>query len=421
MACRQEAQTQCGEKAGGRHRWFLCAFLFFATTINYIDRQILGILAPTLQRELGWSEASYGLIVTAFQAAYALGLLIFGRIIDRIGSRLGLLIAVSVWSIASMAHGLASSAMHFAVARFGLGVAEAGNLPASVKMVSEVFPARERAFAVGIFNSGSNIGAIVTPLAVPVLVELVGWRMTFVASGLLGLLWVVCALPLLRPARSVTENTTDADSTKLALIRDRRAWAFGIAKLMTDPIWWFYLYWAPKYFGTRFGVELSGLAAPLVCVYLMADFGSIVGGWGSARLVALGWSPIRARRFMMALCAVLVTVVGFAAYAPSVWVAAALLSVAAAAHQGWSANLFALCADLFPQRMVGSVVGFGGMLGALGGMAMATATGLLLEYTGSYTVPFLVCAGSYGVAWCVSWLLIGTGAGTRAVAGAKES
>lgn len=420
MGSQQLSHEQGGAKQTTWHRWVLCAFLFFATTINYIDRQLLGILAPSLQREIGWSEADYGLIVTAFQAAYAFGLLIFGRIIDRIGSRIGLLIAVAAWSLASMAHGMASSAVQFAVARFGLGLAEAGNFPASVKMVSEAFPARERAFAVGIFNSGSNIGAIVTPLVVPILVASVGWRLTFYATGFLGLLWVSCAVPFMRSKRGPVESSVTHSVPILALTRDRRAWAFGIAKLMTDPIWWFYLYWAPKYFGTRFSVELSGLAAPLVCIYLVADVGSIVGGWGSARLVTMGWSPIAARRCMMAVCAALVLVVGFAPYAPNVWVAAALIAIAAAAHQGWSANLFALCADLFPQRAVGSVVGFGGMLGALGGMAMATATGFILEYTGSYTVPFLVCASSYVTAWCVAWFLIGLKPVLHIVDGARE-
>jgi ACS family hexuronate transporter-like MFS transporter len=398
----------------------LCALLFFATTINYIDRQLLGILAPSLQRELGWSEADYGFIVTSFQAAYALGLVLFGRIIDRVGSRVGLLVAVAAWSVASMAHGIASSASQFAAARFGLGLAEAGNFPASIKMVSERFPPRERAFAIGIFNSGSNIGAIVTPLAVPVLVGLLGWRVTFFVSGLLGLFWLVCALPLIRPSHGAEEEAPTSDCQWSALLRDRRAWAFGVAKLMTDPIWWFYLYWAPKYFGSRFGVELSGLAAPLVCIYLMADLGSIVGGWGSGRLVAMGWSPLGARRCMMMVCAASVLVVGFAPYAQSVWVAAGLLAIAAAAHQGWSANLFALSADLFPRQTIGSVVGFGGMLGALGGMVMATATGLILEYSGSYTVPFVVCACSYLVAWVLAWALIGSPKNMSLIDGAGE-
>jgi ACS family hexuronate transporter-like MFS transporter len=401
------------------HRWVLCALLFFATTINYVDRQLLGILAPILQREVGWNEAQYGFIVTSFQAAYALGLLLFGRIIDRVGSRVGLLAAVTAWSVASMAHGMASSAFQFAMARFGLGLAEAGNFPASVKMVSETFPPRERAFAIGIFNSGSNIGAIVTPLAVPILVGLFGWRITFYVTGLLGLLWVVCALPLMRPL-GANGVALGMDTPWPSLLRDRRAWAFGIAKLMTDPIWWFYLYWAPKYFGSRFGVELSGLAMPLVCIYVMADLGSVFGGWGSGRLVKRGWSPLGARRGMMALCALSVLVVGFAPYVSSIWAAAALLAIAAAAHQGWSANLFAMSADLFPRQTVASVVGFGGMLGALGGMVMATATGLILEYSGSYTVPFVVCACAYIVAWCVTWALIGSSRTLSATEGERE-
>jgi ACS family hexuronate transporter-like MFS transporter len=405
---------------GAWYRWVLCALLFFATTINYIDRQLLGILAPSLQRDLDWSEADYGFIVTAFQAAYALGLVLFGKIIDRVGSRVGLLVAVAAWSAASMAHGMASSAVQFAAARFGLGLAESGNFPASVKMVSERFPPLERAFAIGIFNSGSNIGAIVTPLAVPVLVGIVGWRGTFYVSGALGLVWLFCAVPLLRLSDNSERTVSIRGVRWSALVRDRRLWAFGVAKLMTDPIWWFYLYWAPKYFGSRFGVELSGLALPLVCIYLMADLGSILGGWASGRLVANGWSPLRARRWMMAVCATGALVVGFAPYAQSVWVAAGLLALAAAAHQGWSANLFALSADLFPRQSVGSVAGFGGMLGALGGMVMASATGFILEYSGSYTVPFVVCACSYLLAWLLAWALIGSPKDVNVVEGPEE-
>jgi ACS family hexuronate transporter-like MFS transporter len=399
-----EAVTSpCSDKdnTASPYRWVICAILFFATTINYIDRQILGILAPVLQYEIGWSEFQYSQIVTAFQAAYALGLLVLGWIIDRVGSRLGLLAAVTFWSIASMAHGLAGSVTGFALARFGLGLAEAGNFPASVKAVSEWFPKRERAFAIGIFNSGSNIGAIVAPLSIPWIALTWGWRVAFFATGALGLVWIILAIALFRPARNVvgSENVETGCLSWRTVAKMPATWGFAAAKFLTDPIWWFYLYWTPKYLGSQFGVTLSGLAAPLVTIYIMADIGSVLGGWLSADLIKRGASTVAARQRVMLWCACCALVVIGAGYAQDLWTAVLLLSVATAAHQAWSANLFATVTDIFPKAGVASVTGIGGMVGAIGGMLIATVTGLILEYTGSYIVPFVICSVSYLVSW----------------------
>jgi ACS family hexuronate transporter-like MFS transporter len=392
----------------------MCGFLFLATTINYIDRQLLGILAPTLQREIGWNEIEYASLVTSFQFAYALGLVCFGWLIDRVGTRLGLLVAVGAWSVASMSHGLVATVAGFAMARFALGLAEAGNFPASIKTVSEWFPPRERAFAIGIFNSGANIGAILTPLLVPWIATTWGWRAAFIASGLVGILWVVVALPLFfsptrsrhisppqRVALQGAEQPTTIRVSWRAVATRRETWAFALAKLFTDPIWWFFLYWAPKYISSQFHVELAGLAAPLVVVYLMADVGSIGGGWASARLIKGGMNPLAARRRVMLWCALTPLTVIFAAHSPNMWFSVLLVGLATAAHQGWSANLFATTADLFKKEEVASVVGIGGMLGAIGGMIIATITGLILEFTGSYTVPFILCGSAYLIAWLV--------------------
>ena len=402
------------------YRWVICGLLFFATTINYVDRQILGILAPTLQSAIGWDEVQYGYIVTSFQAAYALGLICCGWLIDRIGTRLGLIIAVLAWSLAAMVHGFASSVLQFGLARFALGGAEAGNFPASVKAVSEWFPRRERAFAIGIFNSGSNVGAILTPLLVPFIVARWGWQAAFFVTGAIGIVWVVVAAvffhaPEKSPFVSSTERAAIDSEQEIVgshiswrgVIGDRRTIAFAVAKFFTDPIWWFYLYWAPKYLSGQFGIQLAGLAAPLVVIYLFADVGSIGGGWISARFIRAGVEPLRARQRAMLLCAVMALGVVGVADASNLWSAVLLLGLAAAAHQGWSANLFATVSDLFPKEAVASVVGIGGMLGAVGGMIVATATGFILQYTGSYVALFCVCASAYLLAWFVFRFLVG--------------
>ncbi len=389
----------------GRYRWTICGLLFLATTINYMDRQVLGILAAPLQREIGWSETEYGFIVTAFQAAYAIGLLGFGRIIDLIGTRVGYALALGSWSVAAMFHGAASSAMTFGIARFALGLGEAGNFPAAVKTVAEWFPRKERAFAIGLFNCGSNIGAIVTPLLVPWIAIHMGWRWAFVLTGAVGLLWIVLWLAMYRqpdkhPKLSSAERAfimSDGDVPVAPvpwrqLLAYRQTWALIIARFLTDPVWWFYLYWVPKFLNAKHGLTLDKIGIPLVIIYLAADGGSIFGGWLSSTLIKRGWSVNASRKFAILICALMVTPMAFASDTASTWVAVAVLSLATAGHQGWAANMFASISDMFPSHAVSSVAGITGFGGSIGGMLVATATGLLLQATGSY-VPIFVWAG----------------------------
>ncbi len=407
----------------GRCRWTVCALLFFATTINYIDRQVLGILAPELQRALHWSEIDYGNIVAAFQAAYALGLVLFGGVMDRIGTRKGLAGAIVVWSLAAMAHTLARSAAGFGAARFALGLGESGNFPAAIKTVAEWFPKQERALATGIFNSGSNIGAVAAPLLVPWIALTYGWRWAFLGTGALGFLWLVFWLTLYRkPAdhprlspqeRAYIESEAETDPAGgtpnipwVRLLGLRQTWAFALGKFLTDPVWWFYLSWLPKFLSQKHGLSLSKIGPPLVVIYLLADFGSIGGGWLSSHLIRRGMSAGRARQTAMLLCAFLVTPIVFASQVSSLWSAVLLIGLAAAAHQGWSANLFTLASDTFPRRAVGSVTGFGGMLGAIGGMLVAVAVGFLLQKTGgNYVLLFLIAGFAYLFAFLVIFLL----------------
>ena len=301
---------------GGRYRWRVCAMLLAATTINYIDRQVLGVLAPFLQDEIGWNEIQYGYIVTAFQAAYAIGLLCAGAVIDRLGTRIGYAIAIALWSVAAMSHALAASVVGFMAARFFLGLGEAGNFPAAIKTVAEWFPRRERAFATGIFNSGSNIGAIVAPMMVPVVAAAWGWQSAFLVTGVLSMAWLVTWLlwyraPEQQPGLSATElRWIRSDPPEPAvrvpwsrIMRHRQAWAFVAAKFMTDPIWWFFLFWLPKFLHSQYGLTLTGLGLPLIAIFVMADIGSIAGGWLAGRFIRLGWSVNRARKSAMLVCA----------------------------------------------------------------------------------------------------------------------
>jgi ACS family hexuronate transporter-like MFS transporter len=402
----------------GRVRWTICALLFLATTINYIDRQVLGILAPILQREIGWSEIEYGYIVTAFQAAYALGLLVVGRILDHVGTRLGFAAALLFWSLAAMAHALARTPFGFGVARFGLGLGEAGNFPAAIKTVAEWFPRRERALATGIFNSGSNVGAIIAPAVVPWIALNLSWQWAFIITGAIGLLWLILWFrfyhtperhPDLSPAElSWIRSDPEEPSTRIPWARlaaHRQTWAFALGKFMTDPIWWFYLYWIPKFLNENHGLTLSKLGPPLITIYLVADVGSIGGGWLSSHLIKRGLTVNAARKTAMLVCALCVVPIVFASRVSGLWSAVALISLAAAAHQGWSANLFTLASDMFPRRAVGSVVGMGGMAGAIGGMLIATATGHLLQLTGSYLAIFVVAGFAYLAALIVIHVL----------------
>jgi ACS family hexuronate transporter-like MFS transporter len=398
----------------GYVRWIICALLFLATTINYIDRQVLGILAPTLQHDIGWNEVQYGYIVTAFQAAYAIGLLIVGRVLDVVGTKLGFAFALIFWSFAAMAHALARTPLGFAFARFGLGLGEAGNFPAAIKTVAEWFPKRERAFATGVFNSGSNVGAIVAPAIVPWIALTLGWQWAFIITGAIGFAWLILwwllyETPERHPRLTASElsyirSDPQEAVTKISWVRLaalRQTWAFAIGKFMTDPIWWFYLYWIPKFLNEKHGLTLSKLGPPLITIYVVADIGSIGGGWLSSRLIKSGWTINAARKSAMLVCALCVVPIMAASQVSGVWSAVGLISLAAAAHQGWSANMFTLASDMFPRRAVGSVVGMGGMAGAIGGMLIATATGYLLQITRSYHAVFVLAAFSYVVALVV--------------------
>jgi ACS family hexuronate transporter-like MFS transporter len=424
--------------AVGRYRWVICALLFFAATINYVDRQVLGILKPTLQAEFGWSEIDYADIVFSFQLAYAIGLLLAGRIIDWLGTRTGFAVFIVIWSLAAIAHAeapmfggaaaavLAIAGLSYSVsvagfifARFALGLGEGGNFPAAIKVVAEWFPKRERAFATGLFNSGTNVGAIVTPIVVPWITITWGWYWAFVATGAIGFLWLAWWLPIygrpethprVRPSELALIRSDPAEPTVHVplkrLLRYKQAWAFAIGKFMTDPIWWLYLFWIPDFLNRNHGIDLRTVGPPLVAIYLIADVGSIAGGWLSSALIKRGWSVNRGRKTAMLACAVSVVPIAFASAADDLWVAVALVGLAAAAHQGWSANLFTLASDCFPRQAVGSVVGFGGMAGAVGGMLIAKLTGYILEASGSYVPVFLIAASTYLLALLVIHLLL---------------
>lgn len=393
----------------GRFRWTICALLFFATTINYMDRQILGILAPVLEREIGWTEQQYANIVTAFQAAYALGLVAFGRLVDRFGTRHGYALSVTLWSVAAAAHGLTRTVFGFGLARFGLGLAEAGNFPAAVKTVAEWFPRRERALASGIFNSGANVAAMITPLVVPWLTLKFGWQSAFVAIGAIGFLWLVFWYWLYAPP----ERSSRVGAAELAhilsdppepepprvswksLLSYRQTWTYIVGIALSSPIWWFYLYWLPKFLHQRHGLDIVRLGPPLFVVYTMTCVGSVGGGWLSSALLRRGWSINAARKTALLVCACSVVPIVFAAQVSNLWVCTLLIGLAASAHQGWSANLFALVGDLFPKSAVASVVGLGGMFGSLVAMVFSQTAGHILAATGSYWSLFAIAAGAY--------------------------
>ncbi len=388
------------------YRWTICALLFVATTINYVDRQVLGILAPTLQRELNWTEADYGDIVSWFSFAYAFGFLAAGRVIDWIGVRRGLATAVIAWSIAAIGHAFARTAAGFSVARAMLGVSESAIFPGSIKAVAEWFPQRERALATGIFNAGTNTGAILTPLVVPWIALRWGWQWAFVATGALGLLWLLLWIPLYRNPPMSGTSVARPSVPWLSLFGYRQTWAFIVGKLMADPVWWFYLYWLPKFLDAKYGVKLAQLAAPIIVVYLIADAGSVGGGWISSALIKRGWSVNRARKATMLAMALLIVPTTLVSRAPSMWAAVLIVGVAAAAHQAWSANVYTLASDMFPTFAVGSVVGIGAFAGAMGGVVFQRVTGRVLQANGSDYAPiFVVCGLAYVTAWAIIHLL----------------
>jgi ACS family hexuronate transporter-like MFS transporter len=413
-----ESPAEVAQKTG-YFRWTICALLFFAATVNYIDRQVISILKPTLQAQFHWSEIDYGWIVFYFQTAYAIGMLVVGRLIDWLGTRRGFSLSVLVWTLAAMAHALTSSFFGFSAARFALGLGESGNFPAAIKTVAEWFPKRERALATGIFNSGTNIGALIAALIVPPLARFYGWQSAFIVTGAFGFIWLIFWLVLYRspeahPKLSAAERAyilsdVSGQETKipwLRLLPHRQTWAFAIAKFLTDPIWWLYLFWLPDFFNKSFKLDLKTIGLPLLIIYLAADVGSIGGGWLSSFLLKRGWSVNKARKTAMLICALCVVPVIFASRVTGLWSAIAILSLATAAHQGWSANVFTMTSDMFPRRAVGSVVGIGGMAGAVGGMLISLIVGKILEKTGSYILIFLMAGLAYLVALAIVQLLV---------------
>jgi ACS family hexuronate transporter-like MFS transporter len=401
-------------------RWIICALLFLATTINYVDRQIIGILKPTLETELGWSEIDYGNIVFWFQAAYAIGLLACGPVIDRVGTRLGYAAAIGLWSFAAMLHAFVRTPFGFSGARFLLGLGESANFPAAIKTVTEWFPRRERALAAGILNAGANVGAIATPIVVPLLTIHYGWEAAFVVTGLLGFVWLLAWLAFYRtpaehPRVSASERALiEADTATQPqahvpwrrLFMQRPTWAFATAKFLTDPVWYLFLFWLPDFLSKQYHLDLKSFGPPLIAVYLLADAGSIGGGWLSSALIKRGSTVNAARKIALLVCALCVVPILFASGASHLWTAVAILGLAAAAHQGWSSNLYAVVSDTVPHGSVASVMGIGGAAGAIGGMIMAQYVGRTLESLGSYWPVFVWASSAYLIALAIMHVLL---------------
>ena len=393
----------------GRVRWTVCAMLFAATSINYMDRQVIAILKPTLEHSIGMTEVGYGYIVDAFQVAYAIGLLAAGRLVDKLGTRIGYMLVMAIWSLSAMGHALANTMLEFGFARFSLGLGESGNFPAAIKTVAEWFPQSERSLATGIFNSGANVGAILAPAIVPWVTVRYGWHAAFLTTGVFSMLWILWwfryyRVPAEHPTLTARERlhiSEDASvdlGTAMAwrrLLSCRQTWAFSASKFLTDPIWWFYLFWLPSYFSSKFNLNLSHLGPPLIVVYNVSVIGSVGGGWLPAPFRRLGLSFNYARLAAMLVCASLVVPILTATSVKSVWTAIALIGVAAGAHQGWSANLFTTTSDMFPRKDVGAVVGIGGMAGSVGSALFAFFAGHILQRTHSYEVLFGIASCAY--------------------------
>ncbi|MNQ04979.1 Hexuronate transporter [compost metagenome] len=407
-----------------KFRYGILALLFFGTTINYLDRQIIGLLKPTLEKEFNWTETDYSNIIMAFSAAYAIGLLGFGRWIDKIGTKLGYSMSVFFWSIAAIAHAFAKSTFGFGIARAGLGVAEAGNFPAAIKAVAEWFPKKQRALATGIFNSGANVGAIIAPIMVPAILGAYGWQEAFAITGAIGFIWLFFwwryyETPMRHKKISKEEfdyihsdnevSIETGPSVKwFELFKIKETWAFIFGKFLTDPVWWFFLFWLPSYFAETFNLDLKKPSLPLVIIYTATTIGSIGGGFLSSYLIKKGWNVKKARKITMLVIAICVMPIMLAQFAQNIWVVVGLISLAAAAHQAWSANIFTTVSDYFPKKDVGSVVGIGGMAGSVGGILFPLATGMILDQykalgniTVGYNIIFIMCGCAYLLAWLV--------------------
>jgi ACS family hexuronate transporter-like MFS transporter len=425
------------KKQIGNLRWTICALVFFATTINYLDRAVISLLKSTLTKEMHWDDADYANVEIAFKISYAIGLMLAGRVIDKIGTKRGYSWATGLWSLAAIVHAFAKNVFGFAAARAALGVTEAGNFPAAIKTTAEWFPKKERALATGLFNSGANIGAIVAPLTVPFIAVNYGWQWAFVITGLLGLIWLFFwqkyyRTPSTHPKITPEElayinsdiepleaNETAKPEKKYTwgmLLGYKQTWAFSIGKLLTDPIWWFYLFWLPDFLESQYHLKGTQIALPVAAVYTLSVIGSIGGGWIPLKLISKNWPVFKARKTSMLMYALLVLPILFAQYlgAINMWLAVLVIGIAAAAHQAWSANIFTTVSDMFPKHTIGSVTGIGGMFGAIGGilLSLLVQKNLFVHYRAinqieiAYYIMFAVCALSYLLAWLIMHLLV---------------
>jgi len=400
----------------GTYRWRILSLLFFATTINYIDRQVIGILKPFIGSDLGWSEADYGYIVTAFQVAYAIGLLTTGRFLDKFGTRVGYLWAIVVWSIAGMAHATARSVTGFAAARFALGIGESANFPAAVKSVAEWFPKKERSFAAGLFNSGSTVGAIIAPIIVSGITIAFGWQWAFIITGALGFIWVVLWLLFYQSPEKHTrvspeeiryilqdkaEKAPEKGIDWLQLFSHKATFAICSTRFISDWVWWFFLFWIPDFLNKKHGIDLKEVVLPLIVIYSVSSIGGIAGGWLSSRFIRIGKSVDFARKTTILICALIIIPVMLVSQVQNMWIAVMLISLAAAGHQGWASNIFTLVSDIYPKNAVGSMMGLSGFAGAVGGALSASFVGLLLNTTGSYFLIFLIASTVYVINWII--------------------
>jgi MFS transporter, ACS family, hexuronate transporter len=400
---------------GHKYRWTICVLLFFATSINYLDRQVIGILAPQLTRIFHWSEADYGIIISGFKWAYAIGLFATGALLDKIGTKKGFSIFMAAWSVVAILHSAARSLFGFVTARFFLGLGEAGNFPACIKTVTAWFPLKERAFATGLFNSGSSIGAMAAPLLVPWLFLKFGWQAAFWVTGSLGIIWLFLWLLFYQQpdtskklnAREKTyilsgrqESFREKVSFRV-LLNDRRVWIICLCRFITDPVWWFFLYWLPKFLSFKYHIELLDLALPIIIIYVVSDLGSIAGGWYSSRLMKKGKSADQARKQTIFICGLLALPVTYAAITGNLWISVVLISLATAAHQAWAANIYTIVSDIFPERKVATIIGLSGTFGAIGGAVVALGVGVELQFEHSYVPIFLAFSCMYLVAWAL--------------------
>ena len=407
----------------GNYRWRILSLLFFATTINYIDRQIIGILKPFISEDLGWSEADYGYIITAFQVAYAIGLLTTGSLIDRFGTRIGYVWSVIVWSVAGMAHAAARGVISFAVARSLLGFGESGNFPAAIKATAEWFPVKERAFASGLFNSGSTIGAIIAPIVVSGITLAMGWQWAFIITGTLGFIWVFFWLsmyripqqhPKVKPEElQYIKQDSDVTTVKaekrigwMALLRRHETYAICSTRLISDWVWWFFLFWIPDFLNKMHGIDLKQVVLPLIVIYTVSSVGGISGGWLSSKLIHLGKTVDFARKTTILLCALIILPVMFVSQVHNLWLAVGLIALATAGHQGWASNIFAIVSDIYPKNAVASMSGLAGFTGAVGGAFSASLVGVLLQSTGSYFLIFLIASSVYVINWLIIKIFI---------------